>query len=227
MLIGLTGKKRRGKDSVANYLVEKYGFNKHGFADKVKEFAYAINPVIILAEGLHSFPFGTRLQTIVDTIGWEKAKEIPEVRSFLQKTGTEGGRTVFNPIAPHNSFWIKLLFAQLEAKYDIFSDVTIEGQDQLKYINSIQSNIVISDCRFDNEAEAIKAYGGLVIKVDSSRAGLPEPDAHASEVDISPNLIDGTLHNETTLEDLYSGVETLLAFTGFNKSNEVVQGTGN
>lgn len=39
MLIFLVGPQRSGKDTVANYLVEKYGFTKLALADRVKELA--------------------------------------------------------------------------------------------------------------------------------------------------------------------------------------------
>ena len=39
MIIGLSGKKRVGKDTVADYLVSKYGFIKYSFADPIKAVA--------------------------------------------------------------------------------------------------------------------------------------------------------------------------------------------
>lgn len=225
MLIGLTGKKRRGKDTVANYLVTQHGFNRHGFADKVKAYLYAINPLIMVTWPPEKFTLDTdmslfattaygratyetffRLQYIVDTIGWEKAKEIPEVRQLLQRTGTEGGRSIF-----WKDFWVDVLFKELEEKYDIYY-----SGGNLDPTRMLQSNIVISDCRFDNEAERIKQYGGIVIKVDSNREGLPEPDNHDSEKDISPLLVDGTLHNDVFRTDgefpeLYAGIEEMLS----------------
>ena len=41
-IIGLIGKKRAGKDTFADYLVEKYGFIKLAFADPIKEVASII-----------------------------------------------------------------------------------------------------------------------------------------------------------------------------------------
>ena len=37
IIIGLLGKKRSGKDTSGNYLIEKYNFVKYAFADPVKE----------------------------------------------------------------------------------------------------------------------------------------------------------------------------------------------
>lgn len=48
LLIGLSGKQRSGKDTFADYLVEKYGFKKVSFANPIKELAvnyFGLNPV--------------------------------------------------------------------------------------------------------------------------------------------------------------------------------------
>jgi len=37
MIIGFAGKKRSGKDTIANYLVNKYNFRRYAFGDPVKE----------------------------------------------------------------------------------------------------------------------------------------------------------------------------------------------
>lgn len=195
MLIGLTGKKRRGKDTVANYLVESHGFTRYGFADKVKESVYSLNPLVPMgysdlvameldiAGGLGGM---YRLQDVVNLIGWEEAKEIPEVRALLQRSGTEAGRSVF-----WKDFWVDILFKTIGT--DVFKE-----------------NIVISDVRFDNEAERIHKYGGRVFRVESNREGLPAPDNHASEQDISFDLIDGVIYNNGSFEELYAEVEKVL-----------------
>ncbi len=45
MIIGLTGYAQSGKDTVANILVERYGFTRVAFADKIREFLYETNPM--------------------------------------------------------------------------------------------------------------------------------------------------------------------------------------
>ena len=39
MIIGISGKMQSGKDTIAEYLVEKYGFRRIAFANKIKELA--------------------------------------------------------------------------------------------------------------------------------------------------------------------------------------------
>ncbi len=48
MRLLLIGRAGSGKDTVAEYLIEKYGFRKHGFADKLKEVALELFPDIYL-----------------------------------------------------------------------------------------------------------------------------------------------------------------------------------
>ena len=41
-IIGIVGKKGSGKDTAGEYLIEKYGYVRFAFADKVKEVASAL-----------------------------------------------------------------------------------------------------------------------------------------------------------------------------------------
>ena len=77
MIIGLTGYAQSGKDTVANILVDKYGFRRLAFADKIRDILYELNPMV----------GGEPLQLKVDVEGWDKAKQHPEVRRLLQKMG--------------------------------------------------------------------------------------------------------------------------------------------
>lgn len=77
MIIGLTGYAQSGKDTVANILVEKYGFERRAFADVIRKVLYDMNPMIS----------GEPLAIKVDVEGWDKAKQHPEVRRLLQKLG--------------------------------------------------------------------------------------------------------------------------------------------
>lgn len=97
MLIGLTGYAQSGKDTLAQILVDDYGFVRVAFADKIRNFAYALNPIV---------KPGLRLQDAVEEMGWDKAKtRIPEVRRILQDLGV-GGRTLFG-----DDFWIREAFS--------------------------------------------------------------------------------------------------------------------
>jgi hypothetical protein len=83
MLIGVIGRKRSGKDTFANLLVEHHGFARRSFADTVREVAYATNPVI-WSPSLGRY-YG--LARLVDIFGWEWVKTNTDARGYLQRHG--------------------------------------------------------------------------------------------------------------------------------------------
>lgn len=85
MIVGMMGKKRSGKDTFADRLVD-HGFVKIGMADPVRRVAYDINPYVEIG-GRHSYQY-VELAAFVDMWGWNKTQEIPDVRKFLQRLGT-------------------------------------------------------------------------------------------------------------------------------------------
>lgn len=62
---------------------------------------------------------------------------------------------------------------------------------------------VITDVRFDNEAQAVASAGGVVIKILREGMG-PSGDAHASEAGVSAHLIHDTVYNNGSVVDLQS-----------------------
>jgi hypothetical protein len=60
--------------------------------------------------------------------------------------------------------------------------------------------VVITDVRFPNEAEAIKAYGGWMVRVE--REGLPDVAPHPSETALDVHDFDYVLYNNGGLDML-------------------------
>ena len=110
MIIGLTGYAQSGKDSVANILVENYGYQRVAFADPIRDLLYATNPM--LKEGY-------RVQGLVDVYGWDRVKvDYPEARRLLQDLGV-GARKTFGDM-----FWVQQALRQVnfEGNY-VITDV--------------------------------------------------------------------------------------------------------
>ena len=122
MIIGISGKKRSGKDTIAQILVEEFGFTRIGFADIIRACVYTLDPIISLS--------GLRLQHLVDTNGWEATKDFPEVRRLMQKFGTEIGRELIDP-----QIWIELTMSGIKASADIvISDVRFKNEaEEIKF----------------------------------------------------------------------------------------------
>jgi hypothetical protein len=102
----------------------------------------------------------------------------PTFRAFLQHFGSEVMRGV------NDNIWI---------------DCTL---------CNCREDAIISDCRFPNEAKAVKARGGIVIKV--VRPDAKAEDSHQSETLIDEIDADYTIWNDTTLENLVANVDSLV-----------------
>jgi hypothetical protein len=168
MIIGLTGKARSGKDTVAEHLNIAHGFHHYWFSKPMKD------AMRVIFGWNDDHLYGDLKETVDKFYGVSP-------RVALQTLGTEWGRGCIN-----KDIWIN------RAKHEI-------NQHQ---------NIVISDCRFDNEAALIRKQGGLVIRVVRDEAATVA--AHISESGISPELISFDIQNNGSLTDLYRLVDYLL-----------------
>lgn len=181
VLIGLSGKKRAGKDTVAAYLVEKYGFARVAFADPLRRAALALDPIITAATitgSLRTF----RLSDLVGSQGWEAAKEHPEVRRILQRMGV--GVRDLDPY-----FWLHI------------------AAEKIGDMMAARRNVVVTDVRFPNEADYIKRHGFLV---RITRPGLDHADTHESETALDDYPHDAYLINDGSVQDLRGLVDCLL-----------------
>jgi hypothetical protein len=119
MIIGLTGYAQSGKDTVANILVENYGFKRVAFADPIRKLLYEANPAV--KDGDY------RLQGVVDGYGWDVAKTaFPEVRRLLQDLGV-GARKVFG-----ENFWVdRSLSSIFEHENAVITDVRFINEAEM------------------------------------------------------------------------------------------------
>jgi hypothetical protein len=120
----------------------------------------------------------------VDTYGIDEAKvKYPEIRRLLQVFGTEVGRSMFG-----EDFWVEIALGKIKSFHSVISDV-----------------------RFPNEAEAIRAKGGVVWRVN--RPGIKPITDHPSEIALDDYPFDLTLFNDSNVEELYKKVEIGLTQT--------------
>lgn len=70
------------------------------------------------------------------------------------------------------------------------------------------SVVIITDCRFPNEADFVRQHSGTVVKV--VRAGLDDTDTHASETEVDKIDPDYAITNNKGLNQLYSQVTATL-----------------
>jgi hypothetical protein len=123
------------------------------------------------------------LATVVSRMGWDTLKSMsPDVRPLLQRLGTAVGRDMFG-----ENFWIDLAMERAEAHEDV----------------------VFADVRFKNEADAIKAAGGILIRI--LRDGYGPANDHISEVQMDDYPVDFVIGNHRDLDLLSVKVNVLLS----------------
>lgn len=106
-------------------------------------------------------------------------------RELMQSMGTEWGRHQVHP-----ELWTLLAEQNLEF---------------LGQTNDNASGFVISDLRFENEADFVRKRGGIVIHV--LRSDADEVNPHISESGIGIQDNDLVLHNDGALEDLFGQID--------------------
>jgi hypothetical protein len=177
MIIAICGHKFSGKSTVARLLHNATGYEIVSFADKLKDITCVLSGCT--REDLEDYEFKEN-ELVPDYLRpyCGNAKK-PTFRAFLQYFGSEVMRGV------NDNIWI---------------DCTLSNASETK-------GLIISDCRFPNEAKAVKARGGIVIKVVRGGCG---GDSHCSEVNIDMIVPDYTLRNDSTLENLVLNVDSLV-----------------
>ena len=172
MLIGLVGKKYSGKDTLANYLVQKYNFKTYAYAKPLKNVCKEL--FMLSDDQLHN----PQQKEVIDS-RWGKSP-----RQLLQFIGTDIMRNQFS-----EDFWIKYF--------------------NLWYLTNKESNVAVTDCRFQNELDAVKLQGGIIIKLERITNHL---DHHSSEMSIDTlQGIDFIVDNNSSIETLYEKIDNFMS----------------
>lgn len=138
MIFGVCGFQSAGKDSVAEILVKNFGFTKLSFASALKD----VLSIIFSwpRDKLEGLTQEDRIWRETVDVWWAKELNMPQLspRFAMTHFGTEIFRNHF-----HQDIWLKIVEKQL-GNHD---------------------KIVVTDCRFVNEIELVKKYGGKIIHV--------------------------------------------------------------
>ena len=181
MIIGITGRKQAGKDTVGLHLVKCYGYTKYSFAMPIKEmcksvFGWTEDHVNgHLKEDIDPF-WGVSPREVMQIMGTEIFQyEVPKHLIALKQWG--------------RSFWVKRFERWIECNKNI-------------------TNIVITDVRYPHEVDFIESLGGFIWRI--IRPGTDVGDKHASEVEmdsIVPNLV---VHNDKSIAELYKYIDGMM-----------------
>jgi hypothetical protein len=166
-----------------------------GFAGKARTGKdTAVSMLLEMADG-YRYAFADPIKRMTDALGIERGDDtnkeevIPELgvsrRHMWQTLGTEWGRNLVN-----KDIWLIL------AKWEL---------------DSFGPGMVISDVRFENEADWIRSQGGRIVHI--SRKDAPKitgSSTHQSEAGIEHKYGDFILYNDGTLDQLRGYLLTLI-----------------
>lgn len=175
-LIGISGKKRHGKNTIA-FIIQHQIARANGnetLSHPLKEdeeslqrkskwvqksFANKLKRIASILTGIPTKDFEKEdVKNHLMPKEWDKPNEVMTYRGFLQKLGTEAMRDTLHP-----NIWVNALFSTFKdnrigyvaTPFTPVAEVEIGDED----------NWIITDVRFPNEFEAIKERGGLNIRV--------------------------------------------------------------
>lgn len=182
--IGVTGYARHGKDTIADYLVLNYKFQKIALADVMKEvisiiFGWSREYIEQHKDEIDNF-WGVTPRYALQTLGTEWGQHIlGEFNLFEQRTG--------------RLLWTKQTYNYIQ-----------------KFFNN-NENVVISDIRFLHEAKYLKDKGFIIWRVN--RPNCPfKTNSHASESEI--NKIEKSWYIDNKIEGnlgyLYDQIDTCM-----------------
>jgi hypothetical protein len=147
-----------------------------------------------VSKGFSPVSFATPIKRMIQVLTLCRDKnERPEalcgksIREAYQSLGTDWGRKMI-----HDGIWVEI--GRRAITYELLCED--------------RHGVVIDDLRFNNEALCIKEMGGVVIEI--VRPGLVRID-HASENGVSPEFIDFTIVNDSTIVDLNNKIFEALA----------------
>lgn len=202
MIVGVIGLINSGKSTVANILVEDYGFVKVSFADSLKDAVAAI-------------------------FGWPRELlqgDTEESRVWREQVDEYWSNVMGHPVTPR---WI-LQHVGTNVMRDHFHK-NIWVHSLMKKLNDPNKNYVVSDVRFRNEVDVILLQHGKIWEVQ--RPPMPDwysvqfddyddlsrhmdiyyPKVHQSEWDWRLVKRDHVIRNNSTVDSLKNKISEIIS----------------
>lgn len=199
ILLGISGKRGAGKDLLASYFVNKYGFLKVSFAEELKrqvrehfnlttEHTDGALKEVMLADYLKGKYHDSMGNLVIEY--WTPRDIMVAYGQFFRQFDRD--------------WWIKQAFKKIEG-FEVMAE---------RGVATNYARFVISDLRFKNEAEAIKEKGGIVVRLERK----PELNIYkgaltdVSETDLDDYDFDLTLGKDANIgpEDLEKFADTIM-----------------
>lgn len=179
----LSGKAGAGKDTVAQYLYDEYGYEKLSFAEPIRRMLTALMDYQGVSYKHQQRYFNDR-----------EFKEAPSnclggisPRRAMQTLGSEWGREFLG-----DHFWAYV------------------GVDKAVRCNDVGYRVVFTDTRFPEEVSVFKDTIATSKWVQVANPRVKKVEEHMSEMGLDHMKSDDILINEGSFEDLYSNIDNMM-----------------
>jgi hypothetical protein len=181
-VIGITGKKFSGKDTLGSYFVENHKYEQIAYADALKD---AVKCIFDFDD---EQLYGSKKE-VVDEF-WKKTP-----RQVLQFVGTDLFRQHSHELLPDigNNIWVSVVKRKILNRFQ----------------KDPNARFIITDIRFPNETGLVTELGGTVIKLQRNTGC---EDNHESERLIDELPADYIFENNGSKDELYNTVMNKLNF---------------
>jgi hypothetical protein len=221
-LLAINGRIGSGKDSVGNLIKDINCENNW----EIKKFATKVKEVATLLTGIPTEKFEDQefKKTFLDA-HWNK--EIFENKTSLDKNNNAYNKSIVKPMTVremlqiigteamrntlHQDTWVNALMCYYIPE-ESWLNVKLSEKPKLIY-----PNWIITDMRFPNEMQAVKANGGITIRVVRPSNKEISLDLHPSETALDDAEFDYEIVNDGTIEDLRDKVEGIILHINLNK----------
>lgn len=189
-MVGLAGAAGAGKDSVASALTD-IGFVQYALASPIKR---ALNAI-----------FGWTMDNWENREWKEKDGALGfSPRRAAQTLGTEWGRSI------NERLWLELAGYTLnfyDDAHERAAQAQAENPDSVVEMMPHYVGMVVSDVRFENEAQWVREQGGEIWHI--RRDDAPSVAAHSSEAGVVQQDADIVIYNSGTLDGLKQGAKLI------------------
>jgi hypothetical protein len=225
IVVGLSGLAGAGKDTVADLLVNDFGFVKVAFADPIKRAAmdwwdFSEDQLWGASEMRNKpdlrYPTGLKEDLRPSFVPHYNTTPHTSMtyltpRYVLQKIGTDIARSLDKDVWLRYGMKVARQLLQHPDKLNYKQTVGVVEEKRSAPI----AGVVISDGRFTNELVHIGENGGKLIRIKRPGAGLSgEAAKHASETEHQEwpdDCFDYVLNNDGTMSDLHDRVGEMVS----------------
>jgi hypothetical protein len=215
LIIGLHGRAGVGKDTIADYLVRKYGFVKFACADPLRrevQAAFSL-PDLSLFEDRSQKEVPTERLSLINCQDDEFVGRVIQLvaDSIVLEPGTLWRNPLHVPLSPRQimQWWGTEYRRGQNPRYwlDRNDDFLEAARKSAPYPEHAPACFVVPDVRFPNERAWVHEHRGNVWHIHKGDAGAVH--RHVSETGLPKLHGERELYNNGTIERLYYGVDLM------------------